>query len=328
MKATCAALVCTVVLLALSVPVSAADGLGKMKLSKKETSLLRGRLTMRLPRKAKAEPRRRSIMGAEESPDAETRIVITSGADKMVVMAYEMFALAGSDFDKKVRDLVGDGEGNYSVERLELGNPSLYAVATIPAKLDPAEDASLVAGVYLANSDNTVQFLGFYVNSAAAQDREGALRLARSMMETVRPGPSSLEIDGGPRVLSGGVKVEVPKGYVITAQRGPDFWVHSIRKLVPLGQSAPSLGVYIGGHPAYHHEREGVAHFELLKLNAFGAERTWHRWAVSKSENSQTMLEVMVSNGMGLRGHVFLLANGPAHLEELKTIAATLEWAQ
>ena len=53
-----------------------AGKLGAKKLSAKTTDLLAGRLTIRLPEKARIEPRQASIMAAAQAAEEETRVVL------------------------------------------------------------------------------------------------------------------------------------------------------------------------------------------------------------------------------------------------------------
>lgn len=299
---------------------STAGGLAKMHLQKKETELLDGRLTIRLPRRARVEPRKSSIMGAPKSSEDETRVVIETGKQKMVLMAFELFATGGADFDRSVREMLGEGEGDYEIKRLELGHPALYGVATVPTRFDNSADANLVLGLYLANRDDTVQFMGVYVNPEGARDPEGVRELALKMVSTVKPGRRSLDADGGPTRM-GPVQIDLPEGYVTTARQGPDFTVHSVRKLVPLGATAPTLGVYLGMHPAWHHERQGAT-FETLTTPLFGKDREWHRWRT----DTATILETISPMASGPSvAHVFLTAEDDASMAELKKIAGTLK---
>lgn len=302
-----------------------------MKLARKETELLDGRLTMRLPGKARLEPRQVSIMAAPESSQDETRVVIDAGEARMVVMVYEMYALGGATFDRNVRAMLGEGEGDYNVTQLELSHSGLFGIATIPTKHDLTSEAVLVMGLYLANVDNTVQFLGFYVNPTAAKDPGGALELAKNMATTIRPGRRRLEKDGGRvqlRELHDKIlEIELPENYVASAQRGPDFSVHSIRKLVQLGAAAPTLGVYVGQHPSYHHVHER-AEFDTVELALLGKTREWHRWKTQYGEQTTTMLEAMARLPGGEQApltHVFLSADDDTTLAELQRIANSLQ---
>src|SRR5215212_8795973 len=78
-------------------------------------SLLAGRLTARFPAGSVVEARSRSNMGAPESDERETRVVWTSGARKIVVMAYEQLETAGEDFQKDVREVLKTWEGKFEV---------------------------------------------------------------------------------------------------------------------------------------------------------------------------------------------------------------------
>src|SRR4030095_4635439 len=85
---------------------------------------LRDRVSLRLPTGAREEPMVQSVMHAPESREDQSRIVIDAGAERLIIMVYELYTLTGDDFAASLRaefarigDPAADG---YRQERLAL----------------------------------------------------------------------------------------------------------------------------------------------------------------------------------------------------------------
>jgi hypothetical protein len=202
-----------------------AGSLARLALAEKPLSLLEDRLLVRVPATGKAEPREHGIMAAPPSPEEETRIVIDAGQARMVLMAYEVFALAGDDLEKAVRADVAESWGEEAaavkVEKVGVALP-LTAIAIVPPIGDGTDEANLLLGLYIRNGDGMVQSVVFYVNPSGARDAAGALTLARKIAATVTTGKRKLNRDAGPRsfrgIGGGGLTVTVPEGFVTSVQ--------------------------------------------------------------------------------------------------------------
>ena len=302
-------------------------GKGLARLQPTESlALLGGRLTARFPGKARIEARGRSIMAADESPAEETRVVVELAPEKLVVMTYELFALAGANFEAAARrDLrrFGSPPPNVTIEPLTVADSKLRALAVLPAALDVSREAVMTLALYVAQPDDTVQLVVFYVNPAAAKDGAGCAALAKKIAATVEGGKVALATRGGARVLSDGLSITLPVGYVATQQEGPDFAVHRIRKLAPLGDDAPVLGIYVGGHPAYHHSRmEAPPKVKKLPGKIFGQAIEWDSW--EKDGVSTREVIVGMPAPSNLKTHVFFAGPSAAANDELQRVAETL----
>jgi len=308
---------------------TSAFGKGLTKLAPTERlSLLAGRLSIQMPPKARIEARSRSIMAAAEPTAEETRVVVEAGNEKLVLMTYELFAQAGADFEaaaKKDLHRFGNPAPTMAVEPLVLTNGgALRALSLTPASIDATKEAVLTLGLYVAQPDDTVQLLVFYFNPAAAKDAAGCAALAKKIAATVEAGKTTLPTRGGPRPLSDGLTVTLPVGYIATQQEGPDFAVHRIRKLSPLGDDAPVLGVYIGNHPAYHHTRLEGAPVKVQKRpgKLFGKPIAWDTW--DKDGVSTREAIVALPAPSNLKIHVFFAGPSAAANDELERVAETL----
>jgi hypothetical protein len=319
------------------------------------TSLLSGRLTVRMPPGARPEPRRTSIMAGPESAEEETRVILDHGQERLVLMAYELFALGAPDFERGVRADLATAfhEPRPSLARLVLPAPGVQLFEVLPGKLDTSSEAVLIEGLYVANPDGTVQYLAFYVNPPAATGTGGCAglsegtgivapktsgapndapvcrALAHRIATTLAIGTRQLSLRGGERRLElhlGGAQlvVRLPAGVVMTAQDGPDFTVYRLTQLGPLGSPAASLGIYVGGNPSYQHkQQDAAAKVEMVKGKALGQGVEWQIWS---QPSGRVMAEVILPlpGSAGYQLHLFAGGAAGVELESMKQIAAEL----
>ncbi|WP_437797514.1 hypothetical protein [Sorangium sp. So ce693] len=323
------------------------DFLGK----RPATSLLSGRLAVRLPEGARIEARARSVMAAAEPDEDETRVVLDAGDERFVIMAYELFALGGKDPEGGVRaaaatDFPGGGA---TVEPLGVSDEQLKAWAVFPKSADRGSVAIPVLVLYVLHPDGFAQMLAFYVNPPAAKDAAGCSALAagagalpaapgelprctafaRAIAATVSAGPRRLDASGGERTLKGqgsedSFLVKVPAGASTTAQRGPDFTVHRLRLPVELGAPQSAIGIYVGGHPSFqYNQNEAKVTPTPRPGKVFGKAMSWQVWPMSPT---RVMAEAILPHPKikGLTVHLFAGAADDKALAPLLDIAASL----
>src|ERR1041385_1783407 len=312
---------------------AASAQLGQLKLSAKTTDLLNGRLTVQVPAQGQPHAIGRSIMTAPDAVSETTRIVIDSGRQRMVLMAYELFARTDQGFEQAVQKASAQLPVKGRIEEWPLSAP-LRGVAYFPVTPTHNEEANLVMGVYAAQADGTVQFVAFYVNRSAAKEFNAASALAGAIAKTIAAGPRRLNSSAGEREFSAyspknSILATVPDGYVVTTQDGPDFMVHHVRKMVRLGETAESLGLYVGDHPSSN--REGFK--ETGNAVLFGKQAKWYEKVDTQNGETVYFTSAIVPLGepkpQGDRDmpsfvDVFLSAGNYPGIEELKKIAATL----
>lgn len=315
----------------------AADDLAQLRVSATKTDVLDGRLLVSLPDRAKSRPMQHGIMSAPESDSEQTRIVIDAGQQRMVLMVYELFARAGTDLEEPAQKMTSHFPVKVSVQKWTLVAP-LRAVAYFPTAPTKNEEANFVMGLFVADSDGSVQNLIWYVNPAGASQFDAALKLAKSMADTIAPGTRTLDTTGGERELSAysktkSVFAKIPQDYVITAQHGPDFIVHHINKIVAFGDQNASMGVYLGDHPSSKHD----GFTEQEKTTLFGKSVHWYQKVDNEGGTKVITVDATVPLGWSLLGNsvpgtsegasyadVFLTAANAPSIEELKSIAIAL----
>jgi hypothetical protein len=316
------------------------------------TSLLKDRLTLRLPKDARIEARPHSLMAAPEPTEAETRAVLDAGDERLVIMAHELFARGGADPDRSVRVTVAAEfkPPPLKIEPLHLSDKQLKAWTVFPPSLDRSHAAILLLSVYVLHPDGFMQLLNFYVNPAAASGTgcgglsrvAGAAKLPKAPGElptctalvhaiasTLGAGPRRIDSGEGERKLTGRYGddtffVKVPAGTGATVQQGHDFTVHRVLLPVDLGATQPRLGIYVGGHPSYQYQQRNTKVSPKLKPGkVFGKAISWQVWPMSPED---VMAEVIIDHpkSPNARIHLFAGAADEEALAPVLDIAATL----
>jgi hypothetical protein len=232
-------------------PGSGPDALGD------RVPLLGGRLSLRPPRGTKTQPRSAlGVLGANEPDEDETRLRLEQGDEVLVILANEWFALAVPDEERTRAPLreVENRTGPLKVDPFVSG--SVRGWIGVPDRIafefdDP--EAGLVLTMLLVQPDGTLQGLAIFANRALSRREADTVALARRIAATVEGGDKRIGAESD-RVLSllgapGRLRLHLPKGFAVSTQTGPDFLVHRLRKLVPIGEPAPIAYLYSGFHP-------------------------------------------------------------------------------
>jgi hypothetical protein len=316
------------------------------------TSLLKDRLSLRLPKDMRIQTRPHNIMSAPQPTETETRAVLDAGEERLVIMATELFERGGADPDRSVRASVA-AEFNpppLKIEPLQLPSQQLKAWAIFSASIDRSRAAILLLSVYVLHPDGFMQLVNFYVNPAAASgtgcsglsrvadagklpQAQGELptctALVHAIASTLEAGTRRIDSAGGERKLTGqygddSFFAKVPAGTGITAQTGHDFTVHHVRLPVDLGEPQPSLGIYVGGHPSYQYTQNDAKVSPTRKPGkVFGKDVSWQVWSESPKS---VMAEVIVDHpqSKNARIHLFASAADEKALAPVLDIAASL----
>ncbi len=290
------------------------------KLSTTTSPLLGDRLTAKLPEGMKVVPRRASIMSAESSGEDETRAMLDDGKSRFVMMAYELYALAGADPKATIEaDFKGAGYTG-KLEPLVLPKP-LVGFGHAPATVAKDKEANLAYAAWIVNGDGTLQFIAFYVNPDGAAKGASWSALGKKVASSLGAGKRTLASKAGDRTLDSLV-ITVPDGFVMAAQPGPDFAVYHFRKLVQLGAKKPTCGVYLGHHASPQHSQQ-KAKITPTKTpgTLVGAKVDWMTWSLGKRWTT----EVIGKHPSGPDTvHVFCSADTEAELADLRKLAGTL----
>jgi hypothetical protein len=316
-------------ILASLAPLLLAGSLGRLEPST-AVKLLGERLVLMMPSGAKVEPLGHGIMSADAPAENETRVVLDAGEERLVVMANDLFAIAGDDFVSSVKAELGS-QGNasdYDVAAAAIG-PGLSAVSVMPRIPDRAGDAVLVESYWVMTGDGLVATVAVYVNPPAAADLAGAKRLADKILGSLAAGTRTLPRGGGRTKVAyvdetRDLYAELPKDVVMSLQRGIDFDVARLRPLRTLGTGERALGIYVGHH----------AHFETdskAKTVADTVLGTSVRWQM-ESRDGRPTADALVripgakSGGVSLETMIHLFARAPDEpsLEKVRALARSL----
>lgn len=283
--------------------------------------LLGDRLRLRAPQGAKVAPRGHNIMAADASNEEETRVVLVPGAGevaKFVLLARESFAYGTGDVAADAKKLLGKERAELRIEPAKIG-AGLTAVALVPKKDLDSHGALFVFGAVIERADKTLCELSFYITSDMVAERPEWEKRARTMLESVEPGNGSLPGSTKHRLeVSEGqaLAIEFPRQTVLTHQEGPDFSVYHMRELGKIGESMPSVGLYVGGHPSHQFKQAQIADSKVKKQSGklLGKATDWYTWT---NEDGDQVSEAMASLGKYEKIHVFV--TGPAKkVPELK----------
>jgi hypothetical protein len=296
-----------------------ADSPADKKLSSTRTALLGDHLTVTLPAGMKVVPRQASIMSAEASNEDETRAILDDGKARFVVMSYELYALAGKDVKATVEADARSQGLTEPLEALVLPAPLVGFAISPPVAKD--REANITYAAWIASGDGTMQFVAFYVNPDGAVQGPAWAALGKKVTATLAPGKRVLAPKAGDRKLSDGLALTVPDGWVASTQPGPDFTVNHLRKLVALGQAAPSCGVYVGHHPSsQYRQSETKAKATTTAGKLLGAKVDWTSW----SAGGRSTTEAMAKHPSAGTVHVFCSAGTEAELAALRRMAESL----
>ncbi|MCX5672063.1 MAG: hypothetical protein NTU94_12165 [Planctomycetota bacterium] len=308
-----------------------AGALGKLTVQDKPLTLLGGRVLARMPEGAKVEPRKAAnIMGADPSAEEESRVVLDAGNERLVLMAQETFQWADKDF----KEVVGKQYAHCSITPLRQGEEGPTSYLLVPKEVKPGGAATGVAFACLVLPDKTVVRLGAYANPEACQDLPGCTALAREILSHAVGGNVPLKCEAGTKRLRAmvqgkDVQVDLPRDYILTFQRGPDFWLYYARPLSPLGVVPPTVLLYQGGHPsAFHKKREGdgAEPPEVTSTDGtfLGQKASWARWTSGAGDQARTCAETIVSSGDFWKLHVYFSARKAEEMAACEKIAQSM----
>lgn len=253
----------------------------------KVVDLLNRRLYVEVPQDAERNARQISKDAAPESEERETRFFIYKRANKeeLILMAAEMFATMSPDFRTRAiaywKKLY---EVPFDIKTVPIqGNYQLHLLVPLAFK----KYSTLVRAAYLVRADQTVQFVAMYGSPPTIQNPAEAIALSEKILRTLKPGPRTLHIQKGERILDTAdprkkLVVQVPQNYHLVAQKAKDYHLYYINPLMALGSRGPSILVYVGNKPEPFYKREQEAKQKLTMthppVQLLGQSLTWSRW--------------------------------------------------
>jgi len=252
--------------------------------------LLNNRLNVSMPKGSKNEARGHNIMAAPEANESETRLVFEDGEKKLVVMAWELFRRAGVTYKEEAPKALKQWSKSESTS-FKISTVGEHITLGTPKEPNEEDDAILYVAAFVRHDDGTIQRVAVYFNPEFHKTPDHCADLAKKIVESIKAGKRSLDLRAGERnldILNNGLQmtVSVPEGWTYTTQQGVDFIVHNLQEVSEFGSSSTSIGVYIGGHPGYHHSR--IDEDELIKRTRkaplFGKPQEWIEYSTKDFE--------------------------------------------
>ncbi|MBL9027269.1 MAG: hypothetical protein JNL21_34060 [Myxococcales bacterium] len=290
--------------------------------------LLAGHLLVTLPAGAIDEPRRTSIMAAPQSTTDESRVVLEGGGPdglaRFVMMASELYLLGSGDLRADASRLVARGE-----RVVELGDAKVPLFVIEPTAEPLPDRPVFVLGAVVGSPDGSLQEVTFFILPEMLEQRAEYADRARAIVKTLAAGPRKLEARGGPASFGKTLEADLPPGFLVTSQPGPDFEVYRARKLTKAGDRGATLGIYLGGHPALQHTqaaRDGGPEPPATSEDGTLLEQKT-TWVVWTTKEGVKVKETVLKLGEHEAVHVFALAGTDEDLATLMKIASSLRRA-
>lgn len=294
-------------------------------LSAEPIVLLDDRLLIHMPDGTKVQPRQVNIMAAEHPSAEESRLVYDRGEKRLVVMAYELFRVAGPKFADHLTNSAESGEESSLVYKMVLNQSSfqVYQSMSEPTKIN--DNVVHVVSARVVNSDQTVQALECYANAEAASDLASTKSLFEQALLTLEPGKRHLKLEARTERLNvysetKRILVDLPQGWAYWLETGPDFLVHRFREVVRFGEEAPSIGLYIGGHPSLHSSGQA---FEQVPGTLVGRQTEWFVTKYDERVSEEAILDASWLDE-GLMFHAFISGRSETELKMGKKIVQTM----
>jgi hypothetical protein len=305
-----------------------------------DADLLNGRLVMSVPAATEVETLgAENIMGAAPATESATRLRITMAGTEIVVQVRELYAAFPRDPARFFREIVmGGALGSDQPEPAAVQIGTLSAYGNRAGSYRHPSGTHVLANLLVGQPDGTVQHLYIMTWDKPADVLDGAIRTVERMVASLRSGTRRGLAAGGTRQLarlsgSGSVSrsltMDLPEGYVMAVQQGPDFDVYTINKLAPLDAPGGSLGIYVGAHPSYVYAQDGYRLEALARVatTILGQDSHWLESPPQaagdgvKWTRRETILPL--EDSAGLRLHLF--ASAPADSEQLQELTRLAE---
>lgn len=288
-----------------------------------KTQLLGGKISVSMPQGAQVEPRGHNIMAAAQATEDETRVVYKSGGEKIVLMAYDIHAVAGSAFrDNAVKFFRSSPESkNLVVGNEEKVASGLACVNVREQKTLHDEEANIVRMVLVRAAGGRVYLLELYANPQASVDWKNVSGLADRIFNTVAQGiAAEHDSNGGKCLLDEYIplSINLSSNIAKSVQNGPDFRVIHLSKVHELGSPGTSLGIYIGHFPDFHPPVKAAS----VPGVVFGRKVKWYKSADNGVTTLETLTGVPKDNKTVL--HIFASSPTDSGISEMKTTAETL----
>jgi hypothetical protein len=290
---------------------------------------LGGRVVLKMPPVAKIEPRQATSAFAASLADAEeTRIILDSDRERMIILVTETYTTADKDFGQAVAKLFPDGSAQPMAK--DAAEPRSYLV--IPKSPKPGATATLAAMALMVLPDQSVVEVAAYVNAEARKDLRGATQLATAILTGTAAGDVTLgrkgEVKRVPLEFEQRLLVPLPPDWVMTVVEGEGGMIYYVRPITVFGRRPPILDIFVSEYPSYLHSKlpgptkkgDPKPEFKQADGPFLGVKQRWFIWTTGTGAEARQHTEVMSDAGDRLIVHVHYAAETDAEMQSLRKI--------
>jgi hypothetical protein len=222
----------------------------------KEVSLLNDRLTIMVPDEAeKQNVNNYGIMGPDEDEEAVTSYLFGNEYDQtfVSVKAFEQYNYCSGDLEKDVSVMIDSINSSYPkpisfLTSEVISRDGISYVSFRPETLD-ADMFNLVGGAMVLAPDNALILVIVNADKNVMANPDACHEMTEKMIGSLKGGIRLLDVSE--RTLSMiGYTIQIEEGYAAKLDRGADFDVWRICKMVPFNSIQSSFGIYFGDHPS------------------------------------------------------------------------------
>lgn len=269
------------------------------------------------------------VMGAANSEDEETRLMLEGNRQKLVVFAQETYFYSDNmedDIGKILKSSHGETY-TYTTQCIRQSSDGFKVICVSPDKIDTSDESVLVREVFARIADGTLIFVGVYVTPETAADKDLCLKQADKIVESIQPGTRKINASAHVETIVDNLSIKLDKDYVLVEQTGADFSVYYITKIVKLHGSRPLIGIYIGGHPTLMYTQRGIEDSQLTATEdrILNKKVEWLSYKPSPDDEAYSAETVFGLPFSIMQMHIFVDAANEAEFLKIKEMIDTLE---
>lgn len=300
-----------------------------------ELSILSDRFHLSFPKEAKNEARAVDIMSAPPGEDAETRIVLDRGDERVVFFAQEMQTLGSPDLVAGWKRAIEEPGADAFEVKSTRKEASLEIVGFAPRQVAEGGEAVLVQGIVVRCADGMLMNMVAYINPTAREHLDKYQKLITDIFNSLRPGTRVMDLSAhvvrfpfyGSQTQE--LVIDLPAGHVITTDDAYDFFVYRIRKVPILGEEGgqAAITLYLGHHPSLMLKDLGRSEAGVPRKpgTLFGKPM---EWLVVDDEESHTHIQeqiVPMDDEGDLVAHVAVVGNDPEQVKMMVSLAERIK---
>jgi len=260
------------------------DSVFQVKVSIHSIPLLDNRLSANIPEESSVN-------------DDTSYIVFEKNKQSFTIALTDYHCIASNDMNVDIEKFIkswNTKDISYKLkESLHKKDVSVYIVE--PSKIKLSDDRFLLKCAFVKNFDNTILFIGFYINTNAWCNRKNYQSLSDEIMKSISSGDKKLNLK--PELVKINTQereiiIKKPEGIVYRMNNGPDFITFNFEKLVQFNESKSNMLIYIGNHPDYLYNQNNDSVIIVKKQGLlFGQKIEWNYCYIDNSHKFPYTIE-------------------------------------